>query len=369
MKNTHLPHVEDMLFITGSPIIPVTYLESMYHFLVGRPEILTTVTIKYDGSPAFVFGKDPENGKFFLGTKSVFSGKVNYCIGDIIRNHKNPALQIKLEDLFDALKDIEWDGVYQGDLLWTENSKTYTDTQFSFCPNTLRYIFPKSIDSEVGAVIHTKYLGDTFKTMRAVFDFDFPVYQTTKYFLFSPEYVPCLDGISEQENSYLRFKLNFLYEICKDYDRERFAVIMAIRNPKFLEIFQKYVNLSVKTAHTITAEGFVEYLRKEFLKHADSLKSQKGKENAISELNAFQASFDYNELIRVIEFYNLVTELKVEMIRKLDTHSNYLIYLPTNVPCGHEGYVMNKFDVPVKFVDRNTFSAANFNNEKAWLLK
>ena len=48
------------------------------------------VSVKWDGAPAIVFGTNPANGKFFVGTKSVFNKrqvKINYTNEDIDQNH------------------------------------------------------------------------------------------------------------------------------------------------------------------------------------------------------------------------------------------------------------------------------------------
>ena len=43
------------------------------------------ITVKWDGAPAIICGINPENGKFFVGTKSVFNvtPKINYTVRDI----------------------------------------------------------------------------------------------------------------------------------------------------------------------------------------------------------------------------------------------------------------------------------------------
>ena len=40
------------------------------------------MTVKWDGAPAIICGVNPENGKFFVGTKSVFNKtpKINYTL-------------------------------------------------------------------------------------------------------------------------------------------------------------------------------------------------------------------------------------------------------------------------------------------------
>ena len=48
---------------------------------------LNDLSVKMDGAPAIVWGTNPENGKFFVGTKSVFNKvkvKICYTFGDIV---------------------------------------------------------------------------------------------------------------------------------------------------------------------------------------------------------------------------------------------------------------------------------------------
>ena len=44
------------------------------------------VTVKWDGAPAVICGVNPDNGRFFVGTKSVFnkvSPKISYSENDV----------------------------------------------------------------------------------------------------------------------------------------------------------------------------------------------------------------------------------------------------------------------------------------------
>ena len=47
------------------------------------------ISVKWDGAPAIFCGTNPENGKFFVATKSLFNAtpKINYTNADIKRNH------------------------------------------------------------------------------------------------------------------------------------------------------------------------------------------------------------------------------------------------------------------------------------------
>ena len=75
-KNTHLEHLEDDIFNAGSAGAKnsIAFLESLRDMLSsGKGGGNTKVTVKWDGAPAIVCGKDPQTGEFFVGTKSVFN--------------------------------------------------------------------------------------------------------------------------------------------------------------------------------------------------------------------------------------------------------------------------------------------------------
>ena len=77
MKNTHLEHLEDNILNGGSEggKEAVAFLRSLGDMLdQGMAD--TRVTVKWDGAPAIICGVNPDNGRFFVGTKSVFN-KVN----------------------------------------------------------------------------------------------------------------------------------------------------------------------------------------------------------------------------------------------------------------------------------------------------
>ena len=89
-KNTHLEHLEDDIINRGSDggENAINFLKAVRNMLAGSGKG-TNMTVKWDGAPAIICGVNPENGKFFVGTKSVFNKtpKINYTARDIARNH------------------------------------------------------------------------------------------------------------------------------------------------------------------------------------------------------------------------------------------------------------------------------------------
>ena len=91
-KNTHLEHLEDEIINNGTKgaKTAINFLKSVKEMLQGGQHI--TQQFQLNGmvtAPAVFCGINPENGKFFVGTKSIFNKtpKINYTNADISRNH------------------------------------------------------------------------------------------------------------------------------------------------------------------------------------------------------------------------------------------------------------------------------------------
>jgi len=80
MKNTHIEHPEDSI-LTGDL--------SVLDWFVTEGKL----SLKIDGAPAIVWGRNPATGNFFVGTKSVFNKvkiRINESHEDIDKNHAGP---------------------------------------------------------------------------------------------------------------------------------------------------------------------------------------------------------------------------------------------------------------------------------------
>ena len=182
-KNTHLEHVEDQIIDKGSKggQNAINFLKSIRDMLAGSSGRKVNMSVKWDGAPAIICGINPENGKFFVGTKSVFNvnPKINYTSGDIRRNHSGP-LADKLSVALRELQKLNITGILQGDFLFTKsNLKTDTidgESMITFTPNTITYAVPVNSSigrritrARMGIVFHTSYSGRTMKDLKAGF--------------------------------------------------------------------------------------------------------------------------------------------------------------------------------------------------------
>ena len=145
MKVLHLEHPEDMI-LEGD----LSVFDSLYG--------TANISLKIDGCPAIVYGTNPENGKFFVGTKSVFNKKkkmICYTVEDIFNLYDETTHKSLIEVLTLCLLYLpKVDGIIQGDFIGFGGSNVYR-------PNTLTYTFPEIISQKIIIAPHTFYKTNT----------------------------------------------------------------------------------------------------------------------------------------------------------------------------------------------------------------
>ena len=141
MKNLHLEHPEDMI-LEGN----VKVFDALYE--------TAHLSLKIDGAPAVVFGTHPENGKFFVGTKSVFNKKkdmICYSVEDVFRKYDRQTHDSLIRVLVNCLLYLpKIDGIIQADFIGVGGSNIYR-------PNTLEYHFSEIVTEKIILAPHTKY--------------------------------------------------------------------------------------------------------------------------------------------------------------------------------------------------------------------
>ena len=144
-KLKHIHHAEDRpLFHGAKGFEHAKSALNQAHEHIKSGGDSSALTMKYDGSPAVVFGHHPETGKFFVASKSAFNvkPKLNYTHKDIIKHHGHaPGLVNKLHAALNHLKKVApKTGVYQGDIMHSGDDLHHEKNgKVSFTPNTIKY--------------------------------------------------------------------------------------------------------------------------------------------------------------------------------------------------------------------------------------
>jgi len=393
-KNTHLEHLEDDIINRGSAggENAINFLKSVRNMLAGSASGRVNMSVKWDGAPAIICGTNPENGKFFVGTKSVFNKtpKINYTPGDISRNHSGP-VAMKLMACLRDLKRLGIRGVYQGDLLFTKGDlkAASIDGQkmITFTPNTITYAVPVNSKlgrrisrARIGIVFHTFYSGKDMKSLSAGFGTIRGKSGSTAVYLASAGYTDTSGSSTFTAGELARFdglirmaqgsliKAGPLLNQMKSND----SLSVGFRLKAF---FNHYIRNTqghmgkVKTLQDMFREYYEQILRAEI----SARKTEKGKQKYKEALETNLKFIDRNRtaLYFAIASHVSLANAKNFLIQKLSQIQSIGHFIRT--PNGYrvtnpEGFVaVDRKAGAVKLVDRLEFSRANFTIAKDWV--
>ena len=392
MKNTHLEHLEDNILNGGSQggKEAVAFLRSLGDMLEqGGAD--TRVTVKWDGAPAVICGTNPENGRFFVGTKSVFNKtdpKIIYSEEDVERMYAPGQLAEKLKASYKYLSTLSIPEVVQGDLLFTDDKYEANiggDTCVAFQPNTIVYAVPKDSDigqkideAKFGIVFHTAYSGRTLDTMSASFG-NIGVQGNTNVFVTSSDF----KNASGEANMTATEKTVYTNLVNKTEgslkQASRFLDLMKVNdmNKFTLNImFKTFFNTYVRQGRSLvgarnTARDFAQYFSNALDKEIDKKKMKATKDKYLELKNKGLKFISDNQqaIYMTVASYMNLQAAKNFMIRKLQKVNTFGTFLRT--PDGYrvtapEGFVAIRSGQALKLVDRLEFSRANFTADKNW---
>ena len=392
MKNTHLEHLEDNILNGGSQggKEAVAFLRSLGDML-DQGGADTRVTVKWDGAPAVICGTNPENGRFFVGTKSVFNKtdpKIIYSEEDVERMYAPGQLAEKLKASYKYLSTLSIPEVVQGDLLFTDDKYEANiggDTCVAFQPNTIVYAVPKDSDigqkidqAKFGIVFHTAYSGRTLDTMSASFG-NIGVQGNTNVFVTSSDF----KNASGEANMTASEKTTYTNLVNKTEgslkQASRFLDLMKVNdmNKFTLNImFKTFFNTYVRQGRNLigarnTARDFAQYFSNALDKEIDSKKMKSTKDKYLELKNKGLKFISDNQqaIYMTVASYMNLQAAKNFMIRKLQKVNTFGTFLRT--PDGYrvtapEGFVAIRSGQALKLVDRLEFSRANFTADKNW---
>jgi len=392
-RNTHLEHLEDDIINRGSKggENALNFLRSVRNMLAGSSSKKVNMTVKWDGAPAIICGINPENGKFFVGTKSVFNknAKVNYTNADIRKNHSGE-LASKLSIALKELKRLGISGVLQGDFLFSQSDLKKInldgDDMISFTPNTITYAVPvnSSIGRQIsrarmGIVFHTKYTGKTLDSMTA--GFGTVRGRATNVFLASAGYRD-VSGSAKltrselaQFNAKLRMAEGSLSKAAPLLDKmsENSADGLGV-GFRLKTFFNHYIRNT--QGHMAKVRNLVDMFREYYINivqaEIDARKTAAGKQK-YKDILATNTKFidrNKNALVMAIASHVTLQNAKNFLINKMSEIQSVGHFLRTSTGyrvTSPEGYVaVDKVAGAVKLVDRLEFSRANFTMPKGW---
>ena len=395
-KNTHLEHLEDDIINRGSKggVNAINFLNSVRNMLAGNIGGKLNMSVKWDGAPAVFCGINPENGKFFVGTKAIFNvtPKINYTAGDIRKNHGGE-LANKLLVCLRELPKLGLKGVYQGDLLYTRGDLKMAaiegEKMITFTPNTITYAVPAASNigktiarAKLGIVFHTVYSGKTMNSMTAGFGSVRGKSPTSSIFLASASYQDTSGSSTFNKGELAKFdaqirmaqgslsKAKPILDLMSQNITDQYSI--GYRLKTFFNYYIKNSNAGMDKVKVMQNQ-FRDYFENFMQAEIDSKKTERGKAPYIKAKAEGLRFIDRNQsaLYFAIASHITLGIAKNTLIQKLSQVQSIGHFLRT--PNGYkvtapEGYVaVDRVAGAVKLVDRLEFSRANFTAEKDWV--
>ena len=393
-KNTHLEHLEDDILINGMAggQTAINFLSSLSDMLEGNTKRPMNVTVKWDGAPAIFAGTNPENGKFFVGSKSIFNKtpKINYTDADIRKNHGG-GLAEKLQVALKYFPALGISGIWQGDLLYTDNDlgrETIDDEKMLvFTPNTITYAIPDhSIlaawikRSKIGVVWHTTYSGKTMADLkakfganakklnntRAVWSTDATFRDASGNVTFTAAEAAQFQKILNMAGGSLKKAASYLRVVTQD--KNEFA--LSTRLKIFLNSYIRGGEKITDTKKVVAR--FETYYADVLQKKIDSVKTPAGKKKWQLQKDTGMKEYRQHKaaLYFVVATYITLQTAKTVVIRKLERARSIGTFLRTSdgfKVTAPEGFVaIDHIGKALKLVDRMEFSRANFQANDNW---
>ena len=396
--NAHLTHLEDLSLFNGKKgaVEAIRFLKNLSTIVKGHSPKKFNITTKWDGSPAIVCGKDPADGKFFVGTKGVFakSPKLNKSAQDIETNHADvgdndkSGLRGKLNTALQHLSKLNIENVLQGDLMFTQGDlqeRSFENKSYiTFKPNTITYAVPsdselasKMRSAKVGIVFHTAYEGESLDKMSASFKVDISNLNQTSDVWFDDAYIKDFSGMatmtakeSEAVDSAIADAQRYLGSIGNVF--EFLSGSEAGNDLKINIAANMNANIKQNSIQQDPEQFFNQFIA-DYNRRAEEKIAQlkTGREGPAGQrrLNALQIGLDYlnTNKSNMMSFYALWLKLgaikdvlykKLSNIKAIDSFEEVDGELKVRDP---EGFVaIDHIGSAVKVVDRLDFSRKNF---------
>ena len=355
--NTHIEHPEDLVFTSGSKGA-MQGLQSL-NMAVAQPK---NITIKYDGFPALIFGRNID-GVLLVVDKHMFTKKdgtgrqvtsvQQFVAYDAARGVNRADLYKKLQILWPSIEQAvpaDARGYYWGDLLWT-GKPLIQNTDYVFKPNTVTYQVPvqsdlgRQIGRSLGGIVVHQYFPD-FDSAPSVLQGTGQLNVNGQLCILTPQIA---DRLTLGAPVQLEKKVNFAIQ-------KYGPAVDALIDPASLSTL-KVTNLPALMKQYINAQlrgetrPFIEWLPTKL--SAPKLQRLIG-DTQDGYLIKNKAGIDGAFIIS-----NAITAAKNNIIWQLDSQQHSIKASVNGTP-GGEGYVVVTQKGLIKLVNRSVFSAANF---------
>ena len=392
----HLEHIEDEMLNYGVDgcMAAVSFLEELLSMLGKKSKSTGFMQTKWDGAPSVVCGTNPQNGMFFVGTKSVFAKTPKACYSDVdVDMYYEGDLAEKLKFSLKYFKELGIKGIIQGDLLFTDstlNTETVNKEKlYVFRPNTITYGIPvdhpigqKAKQAKIGVVFHTHYTGDSFDTMQARAGAPIHTFKDSRNVLVisndtAVNDVTLTDGEIKQFGNHIK-KIERMCKICGDFLDNLVLNTGASGDKKFhvASLLKQFFNNEIREGRVVTnvrrtLDALIIFYHEKMKKELSKIKTEKNLTAKRKLVYESEMYLDSNErkFQAMLALYKEIQIAKKFIIDKLDHLEQFRTFVQTDK--GYkvttpEGYVLHQNGDMIKLVNRIEFAYNNFTIQKQW---
>ena len=359
-EGARIDHAEDLVYRQGSQGA-MRVLQSLRQLEQGGHK---DVTIKWDGSPAIIFGRN-ENGEFVLTDKSGFvkkGGVERATSGEDLEQFllnrgggkkKDDPDRIKFAGKMKTIFPIyeksipeDYRGFFKGDLLYY-TTPPVQNQNYVFEPNIVEYAVDVNSDlgkkignSTSGVVVHREI--DIEGNESPIKDMS--IFKGNQVLVVPPVSVETPPKVNNEQIDRLEAIIKKdAGAIDSLLDKNK---LQAMKVSDFDDILYKYTNSKVDTGLDNLGRDFVKWLTNSSVSR---IKQQKIIEYIKQNMQAFSSLW---------EVVNGIMDVKNDIIKQLDSQGQIKAKLRTGDD-GGEGYVLAHPGGDIKLVNRAGFSAAN----------
>ena len=353
-----IDHAEDLIFWEGSK----GAIRSIKSFIDLESDGYKNVTMKWDGSPAVIFGRNDE-GKFVLTDKSGFVAKgyngrptspeelqqMFLNRGKSVKTDEYRLFVQEMKNIFSTFESAvptTFRGYFKGDLLYFK-TPLIENGRYVFKPNIVTYAV--NINSELGKKINQSKAGvvvhrevDSFGNETAITNYN--VFQGKQLLVIPPISVNNPPNVNEKRLNDIILYINKHARNIDDFINPSKLASMKMTN--FPDVLYKYLNSKVDTGLVNIGDDFLQWISQSNL--TDVMK-KKITDYVNNNKNGFDSLWKV-----VVE----IMSVKDEIINQIDNQDSEIKSYIGNEP-GGEGYVFSHPEGDIKYVSRSKFSAAN----------
>ena len=358
LSPARINHAEDLIFWEGSAgaMRAVQQLEQL-------AKGTKSLTIKWDGSPAIIFGRNP-NGEFIFTDKHGFMAKSydgratspDDLEGAIMQRAKDKSkaktyrqYASKMKSVFELFQNAvpnNFQGYFVGDMLYFNTPKKVGNS-YVFQPNVVNYQVPAETDlgkrmgsSRAGVVVHY-IMSEKGRTMPVK---DLNMIQGTDVLAIPPTTVNKSQPVDVSAVNQLKGMIQQSSSgIDKLLDRNALA---GMKLADFPNLLYTYLNSKVDSGMKGLGSDFVKWLQ-------SSAVTEVKKTRIMNYIKANTQSF-----MALWKIVNGIMVAKDSIIRQLDK-SKGAVNATVNGKPGGEGYVLKSPKGNIKLVRRSGFTKAN----------